>query len=133
MRQDGVDGGKADVDDELERDGDPLSLEDLEGWMNSINNSAAAAQAVMPAAATIPLDDTPSPGQQAEVEYLKKELGDLGVAHPELDGSGRGEDKSPNPFSFYPEREEEKSASLEEIEDDDDEDDCLGLDFIAQV
>ena len=55
----------------------------------------------MPAAATIPLDDTPSPGQQAEVDYLKQELGDLGVAHPDLEGLENSEEQVANPFSFY--------------------------------
>ena len=89
-------------DDELDRGGDPLSLEELDGWMNQINNSAAAAQAVMPAAATLPLDDAPSPGQQAEVDFLRKELGDLGVAHPDLAGFQAGGDKPPEAFDLYP-------------------------------
>lgn len=55
----------------------------------------------MPAAATIPLDDTPSPGQQAEVDYLKKELGDLGVSHSDLEGLANSGEKIANPFSFY--------------------------------
>ena len=97
MRQDDVD----DEDDELDRGGDPLSLEELDGWMTSINDSATAAQVEMPAAATIPLDDTPSPGQQAEVDYLKKELGDLGVVHRELEGLENSEEQIANPFSFY--------------------------------
>lgn len=75
-----------DDDDDLDRRGDPLSLEELDGWMNQINNSEKAAQTVMPASATVPLtDDDVSPGQQAEVDYLKRELGDLGVSHPLLD------------------------------------------------
>ena len=96
--------------------------------MTSINDSATAAQVEMPAAATIPLDDTPSPGQQAEVDYLKKELGDLGVVHPELEGLENSEEQIANPFSFYHQQQEQRNASADE---DEDEDDGLGLDFIA--
>ena len=101
--------------------------------MNSINNSSAAAQAVIPTAATIPLDDAPSPGQQAEVEYLKKELGDLGVEHPELAGNESSVEQFTNPFSFYHLGDEVRNSASRENEDDDEEDDGLGLDFIAQV
>ena len=116
-----------DDDDELDRGGDPLSLEELDGWMNQINNQAAAAQTVMPAAATVPLDDAPSPGQQAEVDYLRKELGDLGVAHPDLTGFQAGGDAKP--FDLYPAQQNQQDC--EDAEED--EDDELGLDLIAQV
>ena len=36
-----------DDDDELERGGDPLSLEELDGWMNEINVSEAASKISM--------------------------------------------------------------------------------------
>ena len=104
--------------------------------MNQINNSAAAAQTVMPAAATMPLDDAPSPGQQAEVDYLRKELGDLGVVsqHPtDLAGfQAQQTQASPEPFDLYPQQKNSKENPVNDDEDDED-DDELGLDLIAQV
>ena len=80
----------------------------------------------MPPNATVPLDDDhASPGQQAEVDYLKKELGELGVSHLHAD------DKVVDPFGTSSKA--TTSKDQEDDEDEDEDDDGLGLDFIAQV
>jgi hypothetical protein len=67
-----------DSDDDIERgDDDPLSLEELDGWMNQINQTVKEDFSELKPRATIEESKDESPDSQAEAEYLKKELAEL--------------------------------------------------------
>ena len=96
----------SDDDDTLERDADdPLSLEELDGWMNQINKTVKEDFSELKPKATI--EETKDASPNAEAEYLKKELEDL-----------QGKE---SPFAKL-------AAHEDEMEDDEDE---MDLDFIA--
>lgn len=106
----------SDEDDELARGADdPLSLEELDGWMNQINSRPRddSNEDLMPNPTVEDTKTSPTQEANLEVEYLKKELEDLRGGSSPFEKAGNQE----------PEYEE----------DDDDDDDGLALDFIAQV
>ncbi len=103
----------SDDDDTLERgDDDPLSLEELDGWMNQINkNNKEDLSELKPKATIGETNDACADSQQAEAEYLKKELA-------ELQGEG-------SPFGKTVEDTVEVDGEIDEDEDE------LNIDFIA--
>ena len=70
----------SDEDEDLARGGDdPLSLEELDGWMNQINSRPRddSGEDLMANATVEETKTSPNDKQNLEVEYLKKELEDL--------------------------------------------------------